>query len=273
MSGLPTIPCPSCREFIHPRAELCPLCGADVRAGAFPPEQVDAMRARIAELTAAAGDPPPPQDDVPGSLRVSTVVFLVLFASSFLPAFLIPKDGWIFPFMGFIFFGIAALALGIGDLVFPSPRKRATAEAGVRCFYKGIQQRRWKACWAALSPAGRGRHVIVPSIPDMNVVSDDVDLTDAKAIKSYWKRLVLPSPSPFGTGRRILKISVEPQAQIAPNLARVRVDLLVEHYPTWVFFFVLIGALLAVILYAVLRRQRTSPSTCWRSSTGHSGTS
>ncbi len=250
----PTVPCPSCREFIHPAAELCPLCGADVRDGGVPDAVVAEMRARVAELTAQAGAPA----DVtaaPSTLRTVTVVFWILTVATFVPAFLI-KEGWIFLFLGLFIFFLPALFLGIADLAFPSPKKRKTPEAAARCYYKGIQQRRWKVCWAALSPAGRGRHVTVPSIPDMKTVADDVDLTEPKAIKQYWKRIVLSSPTPFGMGRRILRVNVVPQGQIAPHLARVRIDLVVEYYPQWVFLFVLVGALVAVLLYAVLRRQR-----------------
>jgi hypothetical protein len=71
-----------------------------------------------------------------------------------------------------------------------------------------------------------------------------------KNLKEYWRRIIAPHG---GVNRRLAKIKLTPLG-VANDVHRHRVELQIQHYPSWVVVGILGGILPLLILVLVTRK-------------------
>lgn len=210
--------------------------------------EADQLHAAMNDLTAAANLPADTTGQ-PGRFRTATLVWACLTAACVALAFTGDTGlilGAVFGFMCLV----CTLAFVSLDLAVPAARDRNTSTKAVLSYFRGIAKGRWDTAFAALSPMARERDVTVPSIDELQTVPTHGPLATKKHLKTYWRTIIKPS------GARSRRLSKTKVVQVASddNVHRHRVDLHIEHYPSWIAITVLLGVIPAVLMILAVRK-------------------
>jgi hypothetical protein len=247
------IPCPKCSTFIHPLAQLCPHCQAQVASETgLQPGELEGVQAALATLTSQANEPADTAAQ-PAKFGLATQIWGAIFVGLVTLALLSSRDAAVAWAIFATLIGVIALILFFADLAAPSVRKRRTGPEAIRCYFTAVRRGRWKSAFACLSPIARGRTATVPAIPELQSHYNIVPFEQPPNLKTYWAPLARSSG---GMIRRISNIKIGPALSLTPDVDVHSVTLKFEFYSQWVVLTVLLNVILFLIVYAVTRRTR-----------------
>ena len=156
------------------------------------PEQVRARSEALVPYTSQASGPPD-KTGQPSSFRVITKVWLGTFLASIGTLFIGGDVALPLGIFGLIFSVAGLLLTGINDLAQPSARGRATPEAAIKCYFRGVRWRRWREAFVALGRPAHDKQVDVPKIKALQSERDTLSISNADQLKRYWRTLSMPS--------------------------------------------------------------------------------
>ena len=209
----------------------------------------DPQLAAAATALTAEADLPAELEGQPGTFRLALKIWAVITPLAILAAF-VGGEAAVLGIIIAIVGGLCVLVLGITDLTVPKARDRSSSEQAVNAYFKGMQKGRWDTAFAALSPYAREREVAVPRILKLHTLSWAGARSSKKELKKYWRSII---QAHGGMSRRLAKIKLTPIG-IASQTHSYRVELHIQHYPSWVIVGIFGGVLPLLILILITRR-------------------
>lgn len=212
------------------------------------PGEVDHANHAIQSLIAGA-EQPADTTGQPTRFRTTTVVFtvLVLMCLAVIP---LGEDGRMMGILLGILFGFFWLVFFLNDLLFPGPRRRRNSKSALKCYFKGVQQARWKAAFACLAPFARNKNIVTPAVAALDAISIPAQMSSHAGVKAYWKSLIRNS---HGKTRRLQSYRL---TYIGGDhrVHCYRVEMKIDSYPTLIVLGVLVGVLPLLLLYLLTRK-------------------
>jgi hypothetical protein len=247
------LPCPRCREFIHPSAQVCPRCAQPcVGVSGASPEELARVEAALDALASQA-DVPATVAGQPGRFRVITWILIAL-AVPLCAAFRVePVLITLMP-LGVVAF-VVGLILFFADVDQPSPRGRRTEWDAARCYLRAAARGRFRIAHACLAHTARRREVEPPRVPELEVDAAPAAFATPHGLRAYWRAFTAPARG-FGLYRRVAQLHILQVDAVRPNVAVAWADLTVEYYPSVALLGLLLGLIPGLVLIMVLRDTR-----------------
>ena len=255
--GAPTKRCPSCYTLCALSADTCHQCNAEFRGPGWQgptaqrelrPGEVDDANHAIQTLIAAA-EQPADTTGQPSSFRPVTVVMTAIVVLSLAMVPLGEGARALGVVLG-VLFGTIWLVVFFGDLFFPGPRGRRDPRKAMKCYFKGVQQGRWKVVHACLAPFARNKNIATPTVAALDAISTPAQMSSVAGVKAYWKSLIRNS---HGKTRRLYQYRFHPLGG-DERIHYYQVELNIDSYPSVIVLGILVGVLPLLILYMLTRK-------------------